>query len=129
MFLIISCEGNKTTGDVILSYNFNEIETILNGETLKNNQPSKTYQYSTEDFLCSVNYVGNNKKSNEANIIFSKTNTDSCYNALTNFYNNLFNSNRRDSVFNSWSSDSVEVLLYKQTDSTIFANIFIKSYR
>lgn len=129
IFLIISCSGNDKNDVVHHNYNFEEIKTVLNGETLKSNHTSKTYQYSNKDFLCSVNYVGNGEKSNEANVIFSKTNTDSCYNALTVFYNKLFNSNRKDRIFNSWSTDSVEVLLYKQTDSTIFTNIFIKSYR
>ena len=110
-------------------YSFNEIDAVLKGETLNTPHNKKTSTYKTSDYTCNATYVGNDNISNEINLVFNNTNIDSCYNLLNSYYNTYFNSTNYNKKFNSWSTDSLEVLLFKQTDSAILVNIFIKTYR
>lgn len=110
-------------------YNFSEIESLLLGETL--NQPylhkssHKTYKkYSFKNI-----YVGSGNKPNEANIIIKPDSMKVCYEALLNLYNTNFSSAQTGDRFNSWSTDSLEIILFKQTDSSILVNIFTKTYK
>ena len=127
--LFIGCKNEKGNSREITKNNFELINHILKGETLGEKYIQKNFTQKAINYTCNINYVGNNNTSNEVNLIFKDPKIDSCYKSLNAFYNKHFKSNNNKGKFNTWSTDSLEVLLFKQTDSTILVNIFIKTYR
>jgi hypothetical protein len=129
LLFIFSCQNKIKTSNSQQKYDFMELNVILKGETLSKKHNQKSTHYKTSNYTCDAIYVGNTNISNEINLVFKNTDVDSCYKSLNSYYNTHFNSTRHSKPFNSWSTDSLEVLLFKQTDSTILVNIFIKTYR
>ena len=129
LLFVFSCwSNNKSSGDK-QQYSFKEIDNLLKGETLGKKHTQKNFTQKTINYICDINYVGNNSTSNEVNLVFKDAEIESYYKSFVTFYNKHFESNNNNKVFNTWSTDSLEVLLFKQTDSTILVNIFIKTYR
>lgn len=50
-------------------------------------------------------------------------------NELNQFYNQRFNQINKVSRFNTWNMNQKEYFLYKQSDSTIFVNVYRKTYK
>lgn len=128
LFACSSPQESKTVVAPIIS-DFEEIKPILLGTILKQKNLEKTITTKTKKYTSITQFVGNGDSFSEINVIFKPNYTDSCFANLTDFYNTAFNNTKTDKIFNSWSTDSLEILLFKQTDSTILANIFIKTYR
>lgn len=50
-------------------------------------------------------------------------------NELNQFYNQRFNQINEIARFNTWNMNQKEYFLYKQSDSTIFVNVYRKTYK
>lgn len=50
-------------------------------------------------------------------------------NDLNQFYNQRFNQINEIARFNTWDKNQKEYFLYKQSDSTIFVNVYRKTYK
>lgn len=102
-----------------------EISPFLSGETIGTKQPKEFKAADTN----SINFEGKNilshGKVKEVLFYLHSTKVNKDFELLTNWYNELLNDSLNNHSYNSWRSDSIEYLLFKQSDSTIFANIYL----
>jgi hypothetical protein len=133
-FVVTACfscnsNGNKKSLNNINGYDFAEIELLLLGKTLYSENKNLHNLKKQSNYSYNCNYVGDKNNPNEINLTINSNKNNNCYQALLLLYNNNFSTNKLNDTFNSWSTDSLEILLYKQTDSTILVNIFSKTYK
>ena len=123
LIILISC----TEPSYNSNFNLNGLEMELAGVLINDTLISSQKQIIKDSSSTTIFYKTSNNKINEIDIhINSKQ--DSTFPILVNYYNQKFNSNKNDSVFNTWHTDSSEFILYKNSDSSILVNIFKRTY-
>ena len=124
LILLIACTSNPIVDN---NYSFQKIEKELSGKRIDGTLVSKQKLIAGKKSNTAIFYKSNNNLINEIDIhINSKQ--DSAFSILVNYYNQKFNSNKNDSIFNTWHTDSSEFILYKNSDSSILVNIFKRTY-
>jgi hypothetical protein len=124
LILLIACTSNPIVDN---NYSFQKIEKELSGKSINGTLVSKQNLIAGKKSNTAIFYKSNNNLINEIDIhINSKQ--DSAFPILVNYYNQKFNSNKNDSIFNTWHTDSSEFILYKNSDSSILVNIFKRTY-
>ena len=124
LILLIACTPNPIVDN---NYSFQKIEKELSGKRIDGTLVSKQKLIAGKKSNTAIFYKSNNNLINEIDIhINSKQ--DSAFPILFNYYNQKFNSNKNDSIFNTWHTDSSEFILYKNSDSSILVNIFKRTY-
>ncbi|MFQ3336739.1 MAG: hypothetical protein ACI8RY_000647 [Urechidicola sp.] len=124
LILLIACTSNPIVDN---NYSFQKIEKELSGKSIDGTLVSKQKLIAGKKSNTAIFYKSNNNLINEIDIhINSKQ--DSAFPILVNYYNQKFNSNKNDSIFNTWHTDSSEFILYKNSDSSILVNIFKRTY-
>ena len=101
-------------------FNLNELNPFLSNKKITD---YKTKNITTKFFEASISQ---NKK-NEIDIWINSKNTE-IYDSILNFYNLKFGSNFSDTVFNSWTTDSLDFVLFQKSDSLILISIFEREY-
>lgn len=123
LVLLFACTSSSSNKN----YNINEIELELTGVLINDTLASNQKQIDKENSKTKIFYKSINKRINEIDIhIHSKQ--DSTFPILVNYYNQKFNTTKKDTIFNTWHTDSSEFILYKNSDSSILVNIFKRTY-
>jgi hypothetical protein len=109
------------------NFNLDGLEIELAGTLINDTLISSQKQITKDNSKIKIFYKTSNNKINEVDIHINSI-QDSTFPILVNYYNQKFNSNKNDSIFNSWYTDSSEFILYKNSDSSILVNIFKRTY-
>lgn len=124
IYVVFSCKNqDKSNSESILK----PIENILLGQNL-DTVKLKEIDIQTDKLEVYGKYKFNDSIATETLLYIKSSNLDSTYNLIRDFYNGSLNDSLSNRTFNSWQSDSIEYLLFKKSDSTIFANIYLKTY-
>lgn len=121
--LLLSMSCSVITPSTEEEFNLKEIEKELSGINLNDTLFFNQSVIQGKEFSSTVFYKGEDKLINEIDIHI-QSQYDSLFPFLTNYYNKRFNSLKKDSIFNTWQTDSSEFILYKNSDSSILVNIF-----
>ncbi|MEN8928421.1 MAG: hypothetical protein ABF242_01295 [Flavobacteriales bacterium] len=124
LILVFSCVETPLLEAENIIQNIEEelVGSSLN-DTLKINQRAVIEKKITSK----IYYKSRNKLIDEIDIHLH-SNEENLYSTLVDLYNQEFNSTKKDSIFNSWRTDSSEFMLYKNSDSSILVNIFKRTY-
>ena len=125
--LLLSMSCSVITPSTEEEFNLKEIEKELSGINLNDTLFLNQSVIQGKEFSSTVFYKGEDKLINEIDIHI-QSQYDSLFPFLTNYYNKRFNSLKKDSIFNTWQTDSSEFILYKNSDSSILVNIFKRTY-
>ncbi len=125
--LLLSMSCSVITPSTEEEFNLKEIEKELSGINLNDTLFFNQSVIQGKEFSSTVFYKGEDKLINEIDIHI-QSQYDSLFPFLTNYYNKRFNSLKKDSIFNTWQTDSSEFILYKNSDSSILVNIFKRTY-
>ncbi|MDB4088933.1 hypothetical protein N9544_04835 [Flavobacteriales bacterium] len=127
IFIVITIFSCTKTSNNPIDSNWGELEMELTGTLINDTLIFNQKEITHSNFSSIIYYKEDNKLINEIDIHIN-TKLDSIYPNLVNYYNNIFNSNKKDSIFNTWRTDSSEFILYKNSDSSILVNIFKRTY-
>jgi hypothetical protein len=116
LLLFVSCKSEQTNSLL----NLNKLRPFL---SKKKSTDSKVKNIKTIFFEASISH---NKK-NETDIWINSKNTE-IYDSILDFYNLKFNSSFSDTIFNSWTTDSLDFVLFQKSDSVILISIFEREY-
>ena len=121
--ILIACKNPSNNNN----FNLDGIEKELAGSLINDSLILSKKKIIKDDSSTTIFYKTRNNKINGIDIhINSKQ--DSTFPILLHYYNKKFNSNKNDSIFNTWQTDSSEFILYKNSDSSILVNIFKRTY-
>ena len=122
---LFACNSSSSSSNK--NFNISEIELELGGTLINDTITNTQRQIYKENSETKIFYKSSNKKIKEIDIhIHSKQ--DSTFPILVNYYNQKFNTAKKDTAFNTWFTDSSEFILYKNSDSSILVNIFKRTY-
>ena len=104
------------------NFNLSPIEKELSGETIGKQSEYLKKNIVTPTIEIDIFANQDNNKVIELDIYLKKTKRKG-FIAIQNFYNTKFSTLQKDTVFNTWQTDSTEFILYKNSDSSILVNI------
>lgn len=127
LLIFISCSSPESPKQHLVF--FESIKPILEGKTIGTRDQSIEIKPTMES---SFYYYGKNVlskgKVQEVILYIKSQHIEDDYKEIRNWYNALLNDSLQDTRFNSWQTDSLDYLLFKKSDSSIFVNIFLKKH-
>lgn len=120
IFILFACSPSSTKKEKPKVVYLEELAPFLLADT----NMEKNYVFTQNNIKVEV-------KNNSQNsyICLKTTHPELIFNHLQTFYNTQFSKTDTNTVFNVWNNNEQEYMLYKQSDSTIFVNIYRKTYK
>lgn len=119
LFLFSSACNNNSNNSLLIQSITNELSGDVIGDTII----TQFKNIEQKRLSASIYYQGKSKLIDELDIHLS-TKYDSSYQKILNYYNLKFDTELKDTLFNTWQTDSTEFILFKNSDSSILVNIF-----